>query len=741
MPKNIILLSDGTGNAASSIWRTNVWRLFQAIDLSATDQVACYDDGVGTSAFKPLAILGGAFGWGLKRNVIHLYKFLCRNYAPDSKIYAFGFSRGSFTIRVLVGLVVREGLIPYTTEDDLDARAIAAYREFRRVRYRTTKVGALFRPFRDIWVAAKNLVLGRESYNSANNIKLQSIEFLGLWDTVAAYGLPVDEWTIGIDRYIWPLELPDRKIWSGVQRACHALSLDDERTTFHPVLWDEAGIPEGKLTQIWFSGVHANVGGGYPDDALAGVPLLWIMKQAEAAGLRFKVSPQQPDALLVATSSRDKDGRLYDSRAGLASYYRYGPRDVAALCDDNYNGVKADPPKIHESVFSRMAGSATAYAPVGLPETYVVAKDDGTIVPQGTPPFETAAEAKQRHQLQQLVWNTVWWRRVFYFLTVAASVHLLAFPLVYHVNPSREYTTGLRFVSEAVRVVGEFLPQFVTSWWLNSFATNPLTLLVSVLVVGLLIAIGSRLKTVIEDRMLAAWHRRAPSRHAATAFLDDLIQGLRTAPCYRSILRFLKYNVAPLLYSFATIVFVVAFVSHLAFYFEDAAGLTCMPSPGAEPLHTGQKSATLNFSSSEQCWSTGIILKEKTRYVITVEKPIGWQDSDYPTDLAGYDITELPTVWDRATMFLLVPLRRVLLRPWFRIIARVGEVGTDEYFLDPDSDTGVINKLEVPFVPHRSGELYLYVNDAVLPLFMNAFYLNNKGTATVTVVQRDKGAR
>src|SRR6478672_916344 len=80
MARNIILLSDGTGNAASSIWHTNVWRTFKSIDLTGTDQVACYDDGVGTSSFKPFAILGGAFGWGLKRNVLQLYKFACRNY-------------------------------------------------------------------------------------------------------------------------------------------------------------------------------------------------------------------------------------------------------------------------------------------------------------------------------------------------------------------------------------------------------------------------------------------------------------------------------------------------------------------------------------------------------------------------------------------------------------------------------------------------------------------------------------
>src|SRR6202166_2739148 len=80
MSRNIVLLSDGTGNSAAKVWRTNVWRTFEALDLSGNDQVAFYDDGVGTSSFKPMAILGGAFGFGLKRNVIDIYKFVCRNY-------------------------------------------------------------------------------------------------------------------------------------------------------------------------------------------------------------------------------------------------------------------------------------------------------------------------------------------------------------------------------------------------------------------------------------------------------------------------------------------------------------------------------------------------------------------------------------------------------------------------------------------------------------------------------------
>src|SRR5215472_13437132 len=133
MGKRVILLSDGTGNAASKVWRTNVWRVFESLDLTGSDQVAIYDDGVGTSSFKPLAILGGAFGWGLKRNVINLYKFACRNYrSADDEIFGFGFSRGAFTIRIVVGLLFSQGLVPYNTETELHKNAKAAYRQFRR---------------------------------------------------------------------------------------------------------------------------------------------------------------------------------------------------------------------------------------------------------------------------------------------------------------------------------------------------------------------------------------------------------------------------------------------------------------------------------------------------------------------------------------------------------------------------------------------------------------------------------
>src|SRR5258708_36523951 len=98
MGRKIILLSDGTGNSSAKVWRTNVWRTFDALDLSGNDQVAFYDDGVGTSSSKPMAFLGGAFGFGLKRNVFASYKFACATYGKNNEeLYAFGFSRRQFT--------------------------------------------------------------------------------------------------------------------------------------------------------------------------------------------------------------------------------------------------------------------------------------------------------------------------------------------------------------------------------------------------------------------------------------------------------------------------------------------------------------------------------------------------------------------------------------------------------------------------------------------------------------------
>src|ERR1700759_3346320 len=242
MAKNIVLLSDGTGNSSAKLFKTNVWRLFQALDLrNAAKQVAFYDDGVGTSSFKWWAAFTGIFGIGLKRNVLDIYCFCCRNFNEGDKIFGFGFSRGSFTIRVVAGLIASIGLAPYKDDYDeamLRARALAAYREYRRRGTAKTMASIhlnFFRGIRDFFSHLR----GKPRFEDIKFNDVGKIHFLGLWDTVGAYGGPIDEITRAIDYWYWPLSFPDRFMNAKITRACHALSLEDERDAFKPVLWDD----------------------------------------------------------------------------------------------------------------------------------------------------------------------------------------------------------------------------------------------------------------------------------------------------------------------------------------------------------------------------------------------------------------------------------------------------------------------------------------------------------------------
>jgi hypothetical protein len=538
--KRIILLSDGTGNAAGKVWRTNVWRLFQSLELKGSNQIAIYDDGVGTSSFKPLAILGGVFGWGLKRNVLNLYKFLCRNYQPGDEIYAFGFSRGAFTIRVVIGLVLNQGLVHFANEAELDKKARAAFRAYRHDKY---PVWNLQYPFRlvQFW-------LDKLFYKSCET-PINSIEFVGVWDTVAAYGLPIDEMTRGVSEWLWPLELPNKTFNDKIKKARHALAIDDERATFHPVLWDEepantrsSGLSrptsEEQLLQVWFSGVHSNVGGGYPDDSLANIALAWMMAEATQAGLQFKDMPDaEPDALLSTDSAKDKDGRLYDSRSGLGGYYRYSPRKISEFykampkakdAPDDWSPM----PKIHEAVFGRIRVGAHLYAPIVLPLTYEVVTSTDVLVnltpPPPIAPIVTTVEpnsdqiaegkdnAASRHKAQETIWDIVWRKRAIYFLTVFVTGYLLLNPLFRDNYPFQELRTPLRWASDSIRLVGTVLPG-LASRWIDAYARDPAWFFVWAFMVGFLTWISAKLAGSIKDRMRLLWIEYLPaSNHPAT---------------------------------------------------------------------------------------------------------------------------------------------------------------------------------------------------------------------------------
>ena len=558
MGRKIILLSDGTGNSSAKVWRTNVWRVFESLDLSGSDQIASYDDGVGTSSFKPVAVLGGGFGYGLKRNVIDLYKFACRNHrSDDDEIYGFGFSRGAFTMRVVIGLIMEQGLIRAKSEAELNSKAIAAYRDFRRRNFHTfwRFPEAIARWLRD-------LVVGTD-YSKDDNFHGTKIRFLGLWDTVAAYGMPVEEMARGISQWLFPLMLPSCELDKRVVRACHALSIDDERTTFHPTLWDESDeeplkpradgkryLADERISQVWFAGVHSNVGGGYPDDSLAQIPLIWIMSEAANAGLTFKSLPEaSPQTLGHPQTAEDKDGRIYDPRGGLGGYYRYGPRDIAAL-GQGLLSRKGGPlvPRIHESVLARIKNNAHLYAPKGLPAEYEVVTRSGEVLPPAQNPYEKPDQAVFRARIQEKVWNTIWRRRIVYFLTVAATIYLVIFPLMRALPRTAEFESPLRWISDAVRMVGAFLPGAADTW-INGYARDPLQFLVMAIVVGLLTWWGSWLAGRIQNNMGIYWFLSLNALLSDIKEPNDWIYRLRTSGWYVQIHYGLKRYFAPAIFA------------------------------------------------------------------------------------------------------------------------------------------------------------------------------------------------
>ena len=494
-PKNIVLLSDGTGNSSAKLMKTNVWRMYEAIDLTKGDQLALYDNGVGTSSFKPLAVLGGALGWGLKRNVRTLYTFVCANYRPGDRIFAFGFSRGAFTIRVLIGLIADQGLIAGVKGRELERQAKWAYRAYRRQFNPTKGLVTPLRAIRD-WLLPK---LERKPPYTKDGHVMAPVSFVGLWDTVDAYGLPIDEMTRGWDQWVWPLSMSDHTRPDNVEKICHAVALDDERHTFHPVLLDERAEPacdhtdKEKVTQVWFAGVHSNVGGGYPDDSLACVPLRWMAAEACKKHLRL-----HPHAENEWEARADPNGPLYDSRRGLGSYYRYNPRSIKKLTDDRFADVHVPRPKIHESVFHRIALGLGDYAPIVLPDDYAVVTGDGVLVGRDQNPFEHSTQSQSRCADQERVWNLVWWRRIAYFTTVGLTVLLFARPFIIDPSAGGILAVPSNGLSAAVGLLATFLPD-VALPWVEFYKFRPVQLV--------LLGVFDRRPARVEHRAAAGDHR------------------------------------------------------------------------------------------------------------------------------------------------------------------------------------------------------------------------------------------
>ena len=264
MPKNIVICCDGTNNEISGN-QTNVLRLFRML-VRDDSQAAFYDPGVGTHA-DPTAHrslrrrlyqkLDAAVGLGVRDNVLDAYRFLMKVYEPGDRVYLFGFSRGAYTTRALAAMLHYCGLL-HAHHEHLCRHAWAIFTDENRS-------GSLATRFRG--AARIKKVFSREV----------EVAFMGGWDTVSSFG------------WIWdPLMIPNSARCKGVHVIRHAVSVDETRAYFRPNHVFPG--PEQDARTVWFPGVHADIGGGYPEKqgALSRLALEWMLGEATGHGLRLE---------------------------------------------------------------------------------------------------------------------------------------------------------------------------------------------------------------------------------------------------------------------------------------------------------------------------------------------------------------------------------------------------------------------------------------------------------------------
>lgn len=807
MARNIVLLSDGTGNSAAALFKTNVWRLFQVLDLRDGErQIAFYDDGVGTSSFKLFAILGGVFGFGLKRNVLAIYSFCCRNYRPGDSIYCFGFSRGAFTIRIVAGLIATQGLVPYdNNEADLARFAADAYRAYRRrfnggILKFLGHFGIDLRGFRDVLIRLWRRITGKAVRVEAM-IDVESIRFVGVWDTVAAYGGPIQEMTRAIDYWIWPLSMPDQFMNAKVHRACHALALEEERDAFSPVIWDERYVrgaaevegsakktwlfdinydPRGaaarradppphlrtdlpacdreRISQVWFTGVHSDIGGGYPQNGLSYVALDWMMDRARPYGLLYL--DDQRDAVL--DPQIDPYDKLNDSRKGLAGYYRYKPRNLLeiyseppyklslrddarriwrmlfhrkdpqreiladlhpSLRDRVAGRVPAPPnPTIHGAVFQRMLAGTDRYAPVVIPAHYRYLDEAATAV-EGT---HAPDQGEPRSHVQDDVWDWIWLRRVAYFLTVFATLFVAAIPFLVIYAPGFGLDLVGSFVNPVVNAAASFLPGMLDPWFV-AFRNAPGFVLIGGVAAALFLYAGTVLRQTVRDVARIAWY--SPRGYRELTGWRAFVYRLRRRSEYRAAFYLLTHWILP-----AAIMWWLFW--WLAFGTANTLALICKSTGGGlevrETEIQAQASANYDnvFRTKNLCYPTGLKVKHGEQYQVALTVPADdpWIDRDIPTDPTGF-------ARSRWTQLPGVPFKRLIWSNWFAPILRVGSTGFEEHLPAFRQDPADGRRWVANFTARSDGEVFVYVNDTSVffPWLFTAFYDNNLGSATVTL--------
>lgn len=330
MSRRLIICSDGTWQSEDAAAPSNVCRLTDRLSSSGRDgmpQRVFYQPGVGTDPTrgavnrKLSAWFGGGFGVGLDHNILELYHWLIQEYQEGDELWFFGFSRGAYTVRSAAGLLRNCGILK-PTHARLADRAMALYRARGSDSHPNAPQSRSFRR------------------NYAHEIR--EIRFLGVWDTVGALGIPA--W-FGLPATLVNrgYRFHDTKLSSIVKHAYHALATDERRRSFEPALWqeEEENPFSGTVEQVWFPGVHSDVGGGYAERDLGDLTLCWMMERATA--LDLGVTPPEKPMSPIHTG-KQHDSRWLPHRWPIVGSIATRPRDISA---DHHQAI-------HESTVKRI---------------------------------------------------------------------------------------------------------------------------------------------------------------------------------------------------------------------------------------------------------------------------------------------------------------------------------------------------------------------------------------------------
>ncbi|MFI1363352.1 DUF2235 domain-containing protein [Streptomyces griseochromogenes] len=281
MPRAIVVCLDGTGNQVGASHPTNVVRLMEMLDADdPARQLVYYDPGVGTmssaTAHGPVGhrfsrLCGLAFGSGMRTNLAEAYTYLMGHWQPGDQVYVFGFSRGAYTARALVGMLNKPGLMRPGSEN-LVPYAVAKYAFNHDIDESEREVARFSHTFcrrtenEPLWEDVKRNDPRQVSHHAL------PVTYLGVWDTVKAAGL------LRLGNLRWPYthELPN------ASRIRHAVSLDETRRPYHEFLVKPRPAPrQGTAEEVWFAGVHSDVGGTFAHaegaPLLSAIPLKWII--------------------------------------------------------------------------------------------------------------------------------------------------------------------------------------------------------------------------------------------------------------------------------------------------------------------------------------------------------------------------------------------------------------------------------------------------------------------------------